>query len=88
MAEEFRFKETKDENLTINKELLIQLIDNNTINEELSSKLDELSDKLDTYNEHLAKKNCLLNEILVTISSSLYITSIILFGILCAVILF
>ena len=84
MAEESRFKETKDENLTINKELLIQLIDSNTISEELNEKLEYLSDSIDKYNELLAKKNCLLNEHLATKNRLLYITSIILFGILCA----
>lgn len=72
MEEEFRFKENKNE-LTINEQLLIQLIDSNTISEELNDKLEDLSEKIDTYNEHLATKNRLL-----------YVTSIILFGILCA----
>lgn len=73
MAEEFRFKE-KDK-LTLNEQFLIQLIDSNEISEEINEKLEDLSEKMDEYNEHMVVKNRLL-----------YVISIILFGILCAVI--
>ena len=73
MAEEFTPKEKEE--LTLNEQFLIQLIDSNELSEDINNKLEDLCEKMDTYNQHMAVKNGLL-----------YITSIILFGILCAII--
>lgn len=70
MAEEFTSKEKEEP--TLNEQFLIQLIDNNELSEDINIKLEDLCEKMDTYNQHMTVKNWLL-----------YIISIILFGILC-----
>lgn len=66
MAEEFRFKEKKDEKKEAS--LFFDKLNDDLIKEEIIEKLEE-------YNEHMKANNILL-----------YVISIILFGILCAVI--
>ena len=73
MAEEFTPKEKEE--LTLIEQFLIQLIDSNELSEDINNKLEDLCKKMNTYNQHMNVKNRLL-----------YITSIILFGILCAII--